>query len=119
MSFSDPQSVNFNAVVTSLPRTSTGAQSSVYTKDDGSLRLSISHSFGKRNRSVCRVEHKKIAPDVFTGSQARFNTMAYIVVDRPEVGYTPAEVKQVVDALTAFLTSSSGANVTKIIGGES
>jgi hypothetical protein len=43
----------------------------------------------------------------------------YVVIDTPETGYTIAEQKQIVDGLTGYLTASSGANVTKIIGGES
>jgi hypothetical protein len=42
-----------------------------------------------------------------------------VVIDVPDTGYTAAEAKQIVDALTAYLTASSGANVTKLIGGES
>jgi hypothetical protein len=42
----------------------------------------------------------------------------YLVIDIPTVGYTNAEQKYQVDALTAWLTASSGANVTKVLGGE-
>jgi hypothetical protein len=40
------------------------------------------------------------------------------VVDCPTVGYTLTEKKQLVDALTAYLTASSGARVTQLLGGE-
>jgi hypothetical protein len=43
---------------------------------------------------------------------------AYLVVDVPKVGYTVAEAKQIVDGLVAYLTISTGANVTKLLGGE-
>lgn len=42
----------------------------------------------------------------------------YIVVDTPTDGYTLAEAKQIVDALVAYLTASSGARVTQLLGGE-
>jgi hypothetical protein len=44
---------------------------------------------------------------------------AYMVVDVPVTGYTVAEAKQIVDGLVAYLTISTGANVTKLLGGES
>jgi hypothetical protein len=43
---------------------------------------------------------------------------AYLVIDVPKVGYTIAEQKQIVDALTAYLTASTGAKVTQLLGGE-
>jgi hypothetical protein len=42
----------------------------------------------------------------------------YIVVDVPPTGYTVVEQKQIVDALTAYLTASSGARATQLLGGE-
>ena len=42
-----------------------------------------------------------------------------MVIDVPETGYTITEQKQIVDALVAYLTVSTGANVTKLLGNES
>jgi hypothetical protein len=42
-----------------------------------------------------------------------------MVVDVPVFGYTVAEAKVIVDGLVAYLTASSGARVTQILGGES
>jgi hypothetical protein len=42
----------------------------------------------------------------------------YIVCDVPKTGYTVAEAKDVVDALVAYLAASSGASITKLLGGE-
>jgi len=41
-----------------------------------------------------------------------------MVVDTPS-GYDAATAKAVVDAFTAFLSANTGANVTKLLGGES
>jgi len=118
--FSDPQSVTINAVANSLPRTSSGTNSGVFTKDDGLVRLSISHSLGKRNRRLIRLDHSKIAADpLLAGVNVMASCAVHLVIDTPRTGYTIAEVKQIVDALTGYLTASSGANVTKIVGGES
>lgn len=119
MAFADPQSVTINAVANTLPRTSTSGQSSVYTKDDQNVRLTVSHQIGKRSRRTIRLDHRKLSADPFTTGVNNYYTMStYIVVDVPPVGYTLAEQKQIVDALAAYLTASSGANVTKLLGGE-
>jgi hypothetical protein len=42
-----------------------------------------------------------------------------LIADVPTTGYTIAEQKQILDALTGWFTASSGANATKFLGGES
>jgi hypothetical protein len=119
MAFADPQSVTINAVANSLPRTSNGQDSGVFTKDDGTVKLTVSHSYGKRTRRMLRVDHRKVAADPFTtGLNVEYGMAVYIVVDAPKVGYTVAEQKQLVDAVTAYLTASSGARATQLLGGE-
>jgi len=120
VAFADPQSVTINAVAQSLPRTSVKDGASVYTKDDGNTTLTISHAYGKRNRRVARIDVRKTAPDpLFPAQNTPYNMACYVVVDVPKVGYTIAEQKQIVDALTSFLTATSGAATTRLLGGES
>lgn len=120
MAFADPQSVTINAVANSLPRTSSGpGATGAFTKDDGTVKLSVSHSYGKRTRRLIRLDHSKIAADPLQASvNVRLSAAVYLVVDLPPVGYTVAEAKQIVDALTAYLTASSGARATQLLGGE-
>lgn len=119
MAFADPQSVTINAVANSLPRTSSGVNSGVFTKDDGNVKLSVSHQYGKRVRRTIRLDHAKIAADpLISDRNIRHSMSTYIVVDVPITGYTVAEAKQIVDGLTAYLTASSGAKVTQLLGGE-
>lgn len=119
MAFSDPQSVTINAVANSLPRTSAGVNAGVFTKDDGTVALQVSHSYGKRTRRQIRLSFSKIAPDPLISAQnIKYSMSAYIVVDVPVTGFTVAEAKQVVDGLTDYLTASSGARVTQLLGGE-
>lgn len=115
----DPQSVTINSVAQSLPAVSRLKNQSQYAKDDATVELTISHSYGKRTRRVARLDFNKIAADPLTAQNARFSMSAYLVVDLPPVGFTNAEAKQVVDGLTAYLTASTGAKVTSILGGES
>jgi len=116
----DPQSVTINAVANSLPAVARGVNSSNYQKDDGLVKLAISHQYGKRTRRTVRLDHAKIAADPLISSQnIRYSMSCYLVIDTPITGYTVAEAKQIVDALTAYLTATSGAKVTSVLGGES
>jgi len=118
VAFADPQSVTINAVANNLPRISSTGTASVYRKDDATVSLGISHNNGKRIRRQVRLDHKKIAPDVFTSDNVEHSMSAYLLVDVPTYGYTVAEQKQIVDGLTAYLTASSGAKITQLLGGE-
>lgn len=119
MSFPDPQSLTVNAVAISLPRTSTQANSGQFTAPDANLKLSVSSSYGKRVRRTVRIDTRKTAADpLFPSQNAPYSMSTYIVTDAPLTGYTVVEQKQIVDALTAWLTATSGSNVTKLLGGE-
>lgn len=116
--FSDPQSVTISGTAVSLPRTSSGTNAGVYTSGDGAVRMLASHQYGKRVRRTVRLEHSKIAADPLTSANTKYSMTAYVVFDVPSVGYSVAEAQAVVAGLTKWLTDSSGANVTKVLGGE-
>jgi urease gamma subunit len=116
----DPQSVTINSVAQSLPAVARGVNTSSYQKDDGLVSLTVSHIYGKRTRRTVRLNHSKIAADPLISSQnIKYSMSAYLVMDVPITGYTVAEAKQIVDGLTAYLTASSSAKVTSVLGGES
>jgi len=118
MAFADPQTVTINAVAKTLPRISYSP--SVYSQDDGNIKVTVQHAAGKaRTRRTVRLDFAKVAADPLIAAQnIRFSMSAYLVVDQPITGFTVAELKQVVDGLTLWLTASSGANTTKFLGGE-
>lgn len=119
MAFADPQSVTINAVANSLPRISSGVNQGAFSKDDGSVKLSVAHTYAKRTRRTIRLDHSKISSDPLnTAQNQRYSMSAYLVVDVPTTGYTLAEQKQIVDGLVAYLTASTGARVTQLLGGE-
>lgn len=119
MSFADPQSVTINAVAQTLPRISSGTNAGVFQKDDSTVKLSVNHSYGSRIRRQLRLDFSKIAADpLATGTNLRYSMSAYLVVDEPREGFTRAEAKQIVDALTAYLTASTGARAAQLLGGE-
>lgn len=119
MSFADPQTVTISAVANTLPRISSGVNSGIFQKDDGNVKLSMSHQYGKRTRRTMRLDFSKIAADPLISSQnIKYSMSTYLVVDQPITGFTVSEAKAIVDALTLYLTASSGAKVTQLLGGE-
>jgi len=118
--YSDPQSVTINAIANSLPRVGSGINTGTFSKDDGTVRLGVSHSYGKRNRRQVRIDHKKVAPDpLVPATNVPYSLSIYLVADVPRDGYSLVEQKQIADAFLAWLTASSGANLVKFLGGES
>lgn len=119
MAFSDPQTVTINAVAQTLPRTSMGPESGTFTKDDGNVKLRVSHTYGRRTRHQVRLDYQKVAPDpLISSTNVIYGMSCFLQVDVPKTGFTIAEQKQIVDALTAYLTASSGARATQLLGGE-
>lgn len=117
--FNDPIVVPYNGIDTSLPKVDSGNRRGVYESADNTLRLTISHSNAKRERSAVRLDHKKNATDPLDPSRNRpYDMSVYVVVNRPfNTGYTDAEAQLVYDALLAF--SAHPANKGKIIAQES
>jgi len=119
MAFSDPQSVTINAVANSLPRVSSGVNTGSFSKDDGNVQLSVSHTYGKRTRRAVRINFSKIASDPLISAQnIRYSHSWTLVADLPPTGFTVAEAKQVADGFIAWLSASSGAKITQLLGGE-
>jgi hypothetical protein len=120
MSFADPQSVTINSVAQSMPRVGASANAGTFRGNDGLHQLDVSHQYGaKRTRHMIKLTESKIAADPYNDAQNMRSSMtAYLVVDVPIAGFTVAEQKLVVDGLVAFLSASSGARVTQLLGGE-
>jgi len=118
MAFPDPQVITINAVAQSCPRIASGPNSGAFQKDDASVKR-VSHTYNKRTRHLIRVDSSKITADPLNPtSNLPYSMSAHLVVDVPVMGYTVAEQKQVVDGFLAYLSASSGANVTRLLGGE-
>lgn len=119
MSFADPQSITVNAVAQSMPRVSSGVNSGVFRKDDTTYELVISHGYGKRTRRTAKFTNSKIIADAYiTDTNVKVSGSVSLVVDLPPTGYTVAEAKLIIDGFLAYLTASSGAKVTQLLGGE-
>lgn len=120
MSLGDPQSIDIGAGAVSLPRTSTGSNTSTYTSADGNVQVVISHNYAKRTRRSIRVNVRKTAADpLFPAQNAPYSMSAFLNVDVPAVGFTAAEAKSISKGLITLLTASSDAVLTKFTQGES
>lgn len=116
----DPQTVTISATPHVLNRTGSGDNIGTFTKDNADVKLTIKHSYAKRNSSVLRLDFRKVAADPMIAAQNLLYAMSIsVIVNRPPVGFTPAEVKAIWDGLLVNLAASSGANTTKFFAGES
>lgn len=119
MALSDPQSVTISGTAISLPRISSAVNAGVFASNDSTVRELVSHQYGKRTRHIFRIDHSKIAPDPLISAQnIKHSFSCYVVFDAPVTGYTVAEQKAIYDGFAAQLAASSGALVTKVLGGE-
>ncbi len=119
MAFADTQSVTISGSTIALPRTSSGENTSSYLSSDGNVKLTVSHSYGKRTRRLLRLDHRKVAADPLNAAQNLNYSMSFsIVADVPPVGYSPTDVKAIWDALLVQLAAASAADTVKFFGGE-
>lgn len=106
--FADPQVVTVNAVAKSMPRISSKDLSATYQMDDQSFKLTISHTISnKRNRSMVRIDQRAIVPDPLTSINDYETLSFYFVIDRPEVGFSAAQVDQLVQGLKTWLDTTA------------
>lgn len=118
--FTEPQSVTISGTAHSLPRTGSGENSGTFKTNDGTISMTVQSSYGKRQRRTARIVHTKNAPDpLFPAQNVPYSMTFYVVADVPKTGYTVAEQKAVIDGFLANLQATSGANITKLLGGES
>lgn len=120
MAFADPQTVTINSVAQVMARVNQDPQGTFITSDGLIGEVIGQAPAGKdRFRRLLRLNHSKIAANPFDSTlNARYNMSVYVVVDVPAVGYTVAEQKLVTDGFMAYLTASSGAKMSQLLGGE-
>lgn len=117
--FADPQSVTISGTAHSLPRVSSGVNEGAFRTSDNAMEYGVRSTYGRRNRRSLRFVHSKIVPDPLFPSQNVPYSMTFVVtVDAPKTGYSVAEQKAVIDGVLANLQATSGANISKLIGGE-
>lgn len=112
----DPQLVTIATVEKTLPAVERGNLASKYREDTGEHELVVSTSFGKRSRSLARLNHTKTAADPLTAETKQVAASVYVVMDISPFGYTATEVDNLAQGLFAHLDS---ATLKAILGGQS
>lgn len=123
MALSDPQKFKEAAgTEVTAPRVSTGDHKSVYSTADGlsTLTISTSQVGSGRYRHLVRIDTKKLATNVYEESKKQYVSMStYVVIDRPENGFSVSEAKKHVEGLVGLLSASTYSLTEKVVGGES
>lgn len=120
MAFADPQSVTVNGNTVSLPRVGFGDGTGRFSNEDAGVTMKITHTKGKRNRSVVRIDTTAVVTDELLDTVNRPVSMSVqLVVDSPAYGFASTAKEDTLLALAAWLTASTNANTIKFIGGES
>lgn len=115
--FTDPQTVTVNAVAKVMPRLLIEGKSSLYQLSDQSFTLKISHqTSNNRIRSMVRIDQRAVVSDPLTAENDYDTLGFYMVIDRPNYGFTQTQVDQLIAGLKTWLdTTASG----KLFGQES
>ena len=119
MALTDPQSLTISGTTYTLARHTPASGRTEYVNSDGTVKLVILQSTGKRKRSSVRVEITKVAADPLTAVNSYVSQAVYIMFDRPVVGFSDAEIVSVMTGLNTALAASSNALATRVVQGES
>jgi hypothetical protein len=118
--YADP-TITINAVAQSFKRTGSGSNSGAFATADGTHKLQVSHQLGNSyNQSMLRLDRTQIvANPLTTGDFFEATDACWFVSKTPKVGsLTIASEKQLLDGFIAFLSASSGAALTSLLGRE-
>lgn len=117
--YTDPQSVTISGSAKTLNRTGSTETGGRFATADRAYQYSVNHSYGKRTRHQVKLQADTlVANPLVSGQNVSQSMSVYLVVDVPN-GYDTATAKAVADGFIANLSASTGANLTKLIGGES
>lgn len=114
MAFADPQTLTVNSVAKTLAKILTSGTSATYQSSDGAYKLIISHQQSKKRiRTMVRVENRAIVTDPLTSVNDYDTLTFFMVLDRPEYGFSDAQIGYVIAALMAWNDSTA---VGKLLG---
>lgn len=117
--YADPQTVTIDSVPYTCNRIAIGDMNATYRTADETVQLRVSHRSAKnRVRRMARIDQTIISTDPLTTDQDYETAGVYVVVDEPKVGFSDEQLQNIVSALVAWLTASSNANTTKLLGSE-
>lgn len=117
--FAEPQVFTISGSAKSLNKLTSNDVGSRYATADRKHRLSISHYYGKRERHVHRLDIDETTANPLISGNNVISSVSYtLTVDVPR-GFDTTLAKAQLDAMLANLSASTGANLTKLVGGES
>lgn len=115
----DPQAVTVGGTAISLPRTGSDKSSSDYTSADGLSQMRVGQTVNASTKqTTISLKTNKIAADPITAVNSRKSDLWTITNTAPLDGFTVTEIRDQLIGLANALTASSGALITKILGGE-
>lgn len=115
--FSEPQTVTINAVPKTLVRVSFGDRKGIFEDVLGN-RLTVTHSQGRRNRHIVRLDTTKTAVDpLLDGVSREYSMSAQLIIDVPPVGFTADEQSKNAKALIDW--AAAAGVLLKVTSGES
>jgi len=105
--FTDPQVIQVNSVAKSLPRVESKGLSATYKTADDAYKLTIAHTPQRdRVRSMARIDFRAVVADPLTAVNDYETFSVYIVIDRPNYGFSLGTVQINVSSLTDWIQDS-------------
>ncbi len=121
MAFADPQSVTIGTTpgAVSLARVNTGSDVGKFSNYDSKVALEVSTAYGRRSRHVARLTFSKVVTDplVSTTNVLASGTVT-LTIDVPPTGFSATEQKELALGLINHLTTSTNAQLIKLVAGE-
>jgi hypothetical protein len=115
----DPQSVTVGGTAISLPKTGSDRGSADYSSADGNSQMRVAQTVNSSTRrTTISLKTNKIAADPVSAVNSRKSSIWTISNTAPLDGFTITELRDQLIGLANALTASSGALLTKILGGE-
>lgn len=117
----DPQVITVNAVAKSMPRIISSGTSATYALADSTFSLAIKHTSFKvagkqRIKSLASFKQQAVVPDPLTSVNDLENVLVSVQIDRPEAGFTSAQIDQMIAGFKTWLDTTM---VGKLYGRES
>jgi hypothetical protein len=124
MALADPLSITVGGGAKSFARIDSGRRSGTYFHDTGvseeKYKVLVSHTEGRRTRSVFRIDHQILVNDWQDGDRSNLvSESLYLVLDKPLAGFVAADATDLYTGLTGLLEASSSAVLGKWVNGES
>ncbi len=125
MAFADPTTLNLGSTVSQTGGTATALAvedrsapyTGKYTSTDGLTKMKISHQYGNLRRSEMRLDLLSTYTDPSTGLAKDIKASCYLVVQRPNAGFTTTQLKSLSTAICGYF--GVAANMDRVLAGES